>query len=364
MTESREVYALVLAGGVGTRLWPCSRRNHPKQLMALIDDRSLLQMTVDRIRPMIPPERVFIMTNARYVDTIREQVPAVPPENIIGEPAVRGTAPAIGLGAFRIRHSNPDSLMVALHADHYFSDEEQFRRALQAAIGVAADGWLVNLGVRPTYPATGYGYVELGKELGTFHGHPSYEVVQFKEKPDIETARQFVASGRYLWNSGIFCWRIDVILDAFGRFLPDHTAVLARIAEAFGSPQATEVLHRGWQRLEGETSIDHGIMERANQVATVPMSAGWDDVGSWDSVAGLLLGDDDGDATVIRGDAVAFDSRHVFAQSDTRFVALVGVDDLIVVDTQDALLICSRDRAQDVKQVVNWLAAAGRDELL
>ncbi len=362
MDASGQIFALILAGGVGTRLWPLSRRSQPKQLLALVGQRSLLQMTLDRIRPVIPPERTFIMTNVDYVEEVRRQALEVPPDQIIAEPAVRGTAPAIGLGAMLIARQAPQSVMVSLHADHYFRDEEHFRRALLAATEVAQERWLVNLGVRPHYPATGYGYVELEGELGTYRGFVAYKVRRFKEKPDLETARAFVASGRYLWNSGIFCWRIDVILDAFRRLLPQHTQVLERIAAAAGTPEWPDVLAHQWQHLEGETTIDHGIMEKADRVATVPMDAGWDDVGSWESLADLL--EADANENVLEGDVLALDVQRVFVRSDKRFVALVGVDNLIVVDTPDALLVCRRDRAQDVKRVVKWLEEQERHDLL
>ncbi|KPL88363.1 mannose-1-phosphate guanylyltransferase [Ardenticatena maritima] len=361
MTTSN-LYALILAGGVGTRLWPRSRSHKPKQLLALTGERSLLQMTVDRVRPLLPPERIFIMTNREYVDAIREQVPDIPADHIIGEPAMRGTAPAIGLGAVLIRRLDPDATMASLHADHYFADEEQFRRALIAATDVAQGKWLVNLGVRPTYPATGYGYVELAEELGTFNEHPAYRVLRFKEKPDLETARHFVASGRFLWNSGIFCWRVDTILEEFARHLPEHTAALERIAAAVGTPDAAEVLEREWLALPGETTIDHGIMEKAERVATVPMAAGWNDIGSWDSLAELLDHDEQGNH--IEGDTLVIDGERIFVQSEGRFLALIGLSDVIVVNTPDATLICRAGRSQDVKHVVKWLKQHGRTDLL
>ena len=302
------------------------------------------------------------MTNQEYVPAVRSQLPDVPAVQVIGEPAVRGTAPAIGLGAYVIQQFDPDGVMISLHADHFFSDEEQFRRAMVAAAAVAGENWLVNLGVRPEYPATGYGYVELDGELGTYKDHSAYAVKQFTEKPDLETARRFVASDNYLWNSGIFCWRTDVILDAFSRLLPEYATVLERIAAAFGADDWNEVLAREWATLSGETTIDRGIMERADQVATVPMSAGWSDIGSWESLAELMPANDD--ENVIAGDVVAFDSRRVFAHSDNRFIALVGVEDLIVVDDSDAILVCHRSRAQYVKKIVKWLEQEGRDEML
>lgn len=360
----QSVFAMILAGGVGTRLWPLSRRETPKQLLDLLGERTMLQATVDRVAPMVPPDRVYVMTNAEYVEQARAQLLEVPPANIIGEPAPRGTAPAVGLAAWHIHRRDPSAVMLSLHADHHIADAEGFRLALGAAVDVAREGWLVNLGVKPTYAATGLGWVELDRPLGDFRGVEAWRVKRFVEKPDAPTAERFLESGRYLWNSGIFAWRVDVILSAFERLLPTISERLARIGRALGTPEEERVLGEIWATLSGETTIDRGIMEHARQVATVLMDVGWDDVGSWSSLIALLPTDGDGNTVSGVGESVLIDCKNVFILSEEKFIAAVGLQDLIVVDVGDALLICHRDRAQDVKQIVSHLQAHSRHDLL
>lgn len=364
MSTHPDLYALILAGGVGTRLWPRSRQTMPKQMLDLTGERTMLQQTVERIRDLIPPDKVWVMTNAEYVDLVREQLPEVPASQIVGEPAPRGTAPAIGLGAQHVSRVAPQGVMFALHADHFIEDEAGFRAAMLAAAGVARDGWLVNLGVTPTRPETGYGYVELGESLGTFNHHDAYQVLQFREKPDLESAKHYVESGRFLWNSGIFCWRADTIQAAFERLLPEIQQRLVRIGQAIGSDQATTTLHQEWEQIEGDTTIDRGIMERTERVATVPINVGWNDVGAWDSLAALMPADEKGNRISGAGDTIVLDSENVFVYSEEKLVAIVGVKDLIVVDTGDALLVMPHKRAQEVKQIVSTLRAQGRTDLL
>ncbi len=357
-------YALILAGGVGTRLWPRSRSTLPKQMLNLTSERTMLQQTVDRIRDLVPPEHIWIMTNQEYVAIAQQQLPDVPPDHVVGEPSPRGTAPAIGLGAQHVAKIAPDGVMFALHADHFIRDEPGFREAMMTAAAVAQEGWLTTLSVQPTRPETGYGYVELGEPLASVEQKRAYRVQCFREKPDLETAQRFIESGRFMWNSGIFCWRVDRIQEAFEQFLPDIQQVLRRIGEHLGTPSAAEVLATEWAKLERETTIDHGIMERATEVATVPIEVGWNDVGAWDSLAMLMPGDAQGNSITGRGDTVVLDAHNVFVHSSERFVAVIGVQDLIVVDTGDALLVIARDKAQDVKHIVNLLRQQGRDELL
>jgi mannose-1-phosphate guanylyltransferase len=364
MSNSNDLYALILAGGVGTRLWPRSRAALPKQMLGLTAERTMLQQTVDRVQALIPPEHIWVMTNAEYVDLVRAQLPELPAANVVGEPAPRGTAPAIGLGAQFIARKQSQGVMFCLHADHYIADEETYRKAMQSAAAVAKEGWLVNLGVTPTRPETGYGYVELGKFLGDFHDQPAHEVVRFREKPDAETAKEYVESGRYLWNSGIFCWRTDVIQAEFTRLLPDIQNCLTRIGDAIGAQDFQTRLWEEWETLKGETTIDRGIMEHAAKVATVPMDVGWNDVGAWDSLASLVSRDEKGNSVTGTGDTIVLDSENTFIYSEEKLVAVVGVQDLIVVDVNDALLVMHQSRAQDVKQVVNELKARGRNDLL
>jgi mannose-1-phosphate guanylyltransferase len=362
--SERKLYGLILAGGVGTRLWPRSRSFLPKQMLDLTGKRTMIQQTVDRIREVLPPEQIWVMTNAEYVDLVREQLPEVPPDHVVGEPAPRGTAPAIGLGAQYVAKLAPDGTMFALHADHFIEDEAGFREAMQTAATVAKEGWLVNLGVKPIRPETGYGYVELGEALDLPGGKEAYRVLCFREKPALEVAEEYVASGRFLWNSGIFCWRVDVIQDEFRRLLPDTQRILERIGEKLGTTEAERTLEEEWSRLEGETTIDRGIMERAERVATVPMDVGWNDVGAWDSLALLMARDGAGNSVTGTGDSIILDSHNVYVHSNQKFVAVIGVDDLIVVDTEDALLVLRQERAQDVKEIVNLLRRTGRHDLL
>ncbi|MFQ5340732.1 MAG: mannose-1-phosphate guanylyltransferase [Anaerolineae bacterium] len=354
-------YALILAGGVGSRLWPRSRESRPKQLLELISERSMLQETAARVRPLVPPERLIVMTNQSYVDAVRAQLPDVPPENVIGEPAVRGTASAVGFGAALIARRDPSAVMFSLHADHFMRDVEGFRHALQAAAGVAREGYLVTLGIRPDAPVTGYGYIERGAELGLFEGHLAYRVVRFTEKPDAETARAFVKSGRYYWNSGLFTWQVSTILAAFARHMPDTYEKLQVMASAIGTDRELETLDQVWPTLENQT-IDYGIMEPAEQVAVVPADFGWSDVGTWNALFDLM--DADREGNVVSGDHIGVDTHGSFIHSDGRLIATIGVEDLIVVDTGDAVLVCPRDRAQDVKAVVDRLKRAKRTDVL
>lgn len=363
MSDS-QLYALILAGGVGTRLWPRSRSYLPKQMLDLTGSRTMIQQTVDRVRELIPAENIWVMTNAEYVELVQRQLPELPAANIVGEPAPRGTAPAIGLGAQYVAKRDPQGVMFALHADHYIPDEAGFRQAMRAAAAVARDGWLVNLGVKPERPETGYGYVELGSEVGSFEGQRAFEVLRFREKPDAETALAYLRSGRFLWNSGIFCWRADTIRDAFGKHLPNIQGILDGIGQHIGSTDEEQRLVEGWRRLEGETTIDRGIMEQAERVATVPMDVGWNDVGAWDSLAALMPMDDNGNSVTGSGDTIVLDSKNVFVHSEEKLVAIVGVENLIIVDTGDALLVMPHERAQDVKEIVKRLRADGREDLL
>ncbi|MBS1253311.1 MAG: Mannose-1-phosphate guanylyltransferase 1 [Anaerolineales bacterium] len=354
-------YALVLAGGVGSRLWPRSRVDRPKQLQALISDQSMLQETIGRLEPMVLPDHIFIMTNAKYVGAVREQLPSTPPENVIGEPAVRGTASAIGYGALAIAHRDPSAVMFSLHADHYIRDVEGFRQALQAAADVAGEGYLVTLGITPQYPEIGYGYIERAETLGAYAGHTVYRVARFTEKPDQKRAEAFADSGRYYWNSGLFTWQVSTILDAFAAHIPDTYQKLRVMGAAIGTDEESETLAEVWLTLENQT-IDYGIMEQAEDVAVVPASFGWSDVGSWDTLYDLR--DADSDGNVVAGEHIGVDTRGSFIHTDGRLIATAGVEDLIIVDTGDVVLVCPRGRAQDVKAIVDQLKQAGRTDVL
>jgi len=355
------MYALILAGGSGTRLWPRSRREQPKQLLDIISERTMLQETYDRISPLILDERIFVVTNEDYVRIVREQLPQIPPGNVIGEPEGHNTAPCIGLGALYLKRLDPEGVMVSLHADHFIEKEAEFRRALKAAAKVAEEGHLVTLGIKATYPETGYGYIQRGTALKVVDGYDVYRAKRFTEKPDRPTAVKFVESGDYLWNSGIFLWRISTILREMEKLMPDLYAKLMEIEPALGTSEEREVLERVWATVE-DKSIDVGIMERSDDVVVIPIDIGWSDIGSWASVYELLPADEEGNVVV--GEHFGVETTGSLICSTKRLIATVGVKDMIIVDTDDALLVCPKDRAQDVKKLVDMLKKKAREEYL
>lgn len=343
------LYAIILAGGSGTRLWPRSRTQHPKQLLDLVSERTMLQETYDRITPLVPPQNVFVVTSWRYVDDVHAQLPYVPEAQIIGEPEGRGTAPPVALAALLLRERDPDAVTLILPADHVLQDAAQFRRALVSAAEVANTNYLVTLGVTAKFPETGYGYIDAGAPLAEAGGMPVFQVTHFMEKPSLETAHEYVASGHHFWNSGIFIWRGDTILDAFAAYMPEMYALLQEIvSDGFDAPSFAEK----WGRLENET-IDYAIMEKADRVAVIPLDAGWSDVGSWAALWDIMARDDAENA--VHGNHIGIDTNHSLIYTNHRLVATIGLENMIVIDTGDALLICPQDRAQDVKKIVDEL---------
>lgn len=352
------MYALILAGGTGTRLWPQSRTASPKQLLPLIGSRTMMQATVDRVRPIVPVEQIFVATNREYGPIIKEQAPDLPAQNIIEEPSGKNTAPGIGLASL---HMPPDEVMASLHADHFIANEEGFRQALLAAEKIARQGYLVTLGIKPDKPETGYGYVQRAEELGIYNQHRIFRAARFLEKPDLATAEKFVASGEYYWNSGIFIWQISTLRQAFREHMPEFAGQLDQLDQARKTGQAIEPI---WQQIQS-CSIDVGVMERADKVAVVPVDFGWNDVGSWAAIHELNADQADQAGNIfLHADHVAVDCRGVLVEGSGRFVATVGLEDVIIVDSGDALLVCAKDKAQDVKKIVTWLEQHQRTDLL
>lgn len=353
------MYAVIMAGGGGTRLWPLSRMARPKPFLPLLGDRTLLQATVARLSPLIEQRDVYVVTDARYAAIVAEQVPGVPTANLLPEPMGRNTAAAVAYAAAAIDRPG-DEVMVVLPADQRITDEAGFRDALAAAAARAADGDLVTLGITATRPETGYGYVLATGDAVTVEGLASYRVERFVEKPTLVRAEELIASGRASWNGGIFIWRRDAVVDGLARHAPDIQEALATavrggagaIAAAYPSVRAT--------------SIDYALLEPASlegRVAVVPTSVGWSDLGSWDA----LLDTDDGDSVRAHGagEVIAVGGRRSLVRADgDRLVVLVGMRDTVVVDTPDALLVCAADAAQDVKLVVERLIAEGRTDRL
>ncbi len=346
-------YALIMAGGTGSRLWPLSRQAHPKQTLKLIGDRSMFQHAVERLAPLFPTERVTVVTRAAHVAPLSQQVPDLPQANYIIEPQGRGTAPAIGLAAINLIHTDPEAIMAVLTADHYITDTAHFRDTLAAAGELAQAGYLVTLGIKPDSPSTGFGYIKQGEQLEPVNDFAAFRVAGFTEKPDLATAQAMIADGGYAWNSGMFIWRVDRILEEFKRQMPEFYGQLKELESCLGTAEYEDALARIWPTVEKET-IDYGIMENAENVAVLPVDIGWTDIGSWGSLPDLLPADEQGNTVV--ANHLNIDTRDSLVFSDSqRLIATVGVEGLVIVETDDALLVCSKGREQDVRDIVKRL---------
>ena len=334
----------------------------PKHLLDILGERTIIRETVDRIRPLIPAERTLIVTGRSHASELTRQLPEIPPENILIEPVGRNTAPCIGLAALHILERVPDAVMLVLPSDHRIGDEEAFRRILLAAAGEAVQGDpLVTIGIRPTGPETGYGYIEQGDLSATFGDDGIYRVRSIREKPPRDEAERYLAQGGFSWNSGMFVWKASTILRAIERFLPDLHRGLMQIREAIGTDREEEVVADIYAGLQ-PISIDYGVMEKAGEVLVIPGSFGWSDLGSWDALWEVSAKDANGNA--VRGEFIGIDAADSLVQSPGKLVALVGVRDLLVVETEDALLVCRRGRSQDVRKVVEEIEKRGRKEYL
>jgi mannose-1-phosphate guanylyltransferase len=360
MTRASSHYGLILAGGRGTRFWPRSRRSHAKQVLRFGGDRSLIQQTVDRLKPILPPERIWILTNDHLRAEIVRQLPEVPKAQILAEPAQRNTAPAIGLAAHILQSIDANAVMGVFPADHMISKPAKYLSFVRPAFKAASAGKVVVLGIQPRWPETGYGYIEFPKGLQPGSSQP-LPVRQFREKPDLKTASRYVRSGNFYWNAGMFFWKASLLLDALREFQPKTATLLASLP-AFGNRQFSTKLKHAFPNCEN-VSIDYAVLEKApNVVGFATTDFGWSDVGSWNAVYELLPRD--ANANVFRGEALAHSSSGNYVDAERKLVALLGVKDLIIVDTPDALLIADRSRAQEVGDLVKKLEQQNRDDLL
>ncbi len=353
-------YGLILAGGRGTRFWPRSRRASAKQVLNVVGRQSLIQATAIRLASVIPPERIWVLTNRHLQATIIDQLPKVPRRQILAEPAQRNTAPAIGLAAHILHSIDQDAVMGVFPADHVIARPAQYRSTVKAAFRGAESGKLMVVGIPPRWPETGYGYVEFPRGTQSGSAEPA-RVRRFREKPSLDVARRFVKAGHFYWNSGMFFWRTDVLLEELSRHLPKTAGILSALPR-FGSRAFPAELKRAFPLCEN-ISIDYGVMEKAKSVAGIAAADfGWNDVGSWNAVYELLARDASGNC--LARDSVSIGSANNFVDARGKLVALVGVSNLIVVDTPDALLVAARDRAQQVSDVVKELEKRGRQDLL
>ena len=352
--------ALIMAGGRGERFWPRSRQNMPKQFLSLTDDgKTMIQLTVERILPLVAMEDIFIVTNRSYKELVRAQLPALPEENILCEPVGKNTAPCIGLGAVHMAKRYGDAVMMVLPSDHLIKYTSLFLNTLSDACEVAEQGEnLVTLGIAPDSPETGYGYIKFQPE--TTLGR-AFSVEKFVEKPDLETAKAYLASEQYLWNSGMFIWKTSTILKNLEAYLPETYQGLGKIGEAIGTPVEEQVLEREFHAFKAE-SIDYGVMEKAKNIYILSGAFGWDDVGSWLAVSRIKRSNELGN--VVDGNVVTVDTRDTTIQGGGKLIAAVGLEDMIVVDSEDALLICEKAHAGDIKKVLENLKICNRREYL
>jgi mannose-1-phosphate guanylyltransferase len=355
-------YAVIMAGGGGTRLWPLSRQVRPKQMLSLFDERTLFQTSVNRISDLFPVERIFVVTVSEQASELQQQAPEIPPGNFIIEPEPKGTASVIGLAAVVLQKVDPESIMVVLTSDHYIGNETEFRSLLTAAYWQAQLDYLVTLGIEPTFPAVGFGYIQRGEIISRPDGREVYQVKRFKEKPSETQARAMLESGDHTWNSGMFVWKTSRILIEFSRQMPDFSDQLNLILSANDPESQNNVIESCWTKIKTET-IDYGIMENAQNVVVIPAgNLEWNDVGSWDSLFEVIRGDEHGNI-VMGGAHIGLDTQDslVYMNQKRRLIVTIGVNDLIVVDTGDVLLVCRKDQAQRVRQVVNQLRENGQE---
>lgn len=354
-------HAVIMAGGRGERFWPKSREGLPKQFLRLIGDKTMLQGTVDRIKRLLAPANIYIITAENHLEIVQEQVPEIPPENIILEPCGRDTAAAIGLATVVVQQKDTDGVMVVLPADHYIADNDRFSAVLQGAVEAARADWAVTIGITPTRPETGYGYIAQGQCYQDFAGISSYHVERFTEKPDRQKAAEFLESGNYFWNSGIFIWKADLIRKLIANHLPALAKGLAKLEKAADTTSYPRVLQEVYGSLP-KISIDYGVLEKAQEILMVPGDFGWDDVGTWTALESYKEHDLNGN--VLDGQGVLVDTKNTMVQASDKVIATLGVDNLIIVESEGSILICNKQRAQDLKQVTKALQENGYKEIL
>jgi mannose-1-phosphate guanylyltransferase len=360
------LYAVIMAGGGGTRLWPLSRRDRPKQMLSLTGERSLFQIAVDRLSGLLPPEQIIIVTVEEQAKVLSQQKPEIPWENFLIEPMPKGTASVVALAAQALQLRDSEAVMVVLTADHFIQNEAHFHKLLSAGKLVAEKDYLVTMGIYPQYPATGYGYIQRGEVLGEVEGLPFYKVLKFKEKPDESLAKEFCNRGDHDWNSGMFFWKVGRILKEIEILMPDLSIKIKKIQKAWPTDARSNVLLSQWEQIHPET-IDYGIMEKADKVVCIPArDLGWNDVGSWESLFEVLPVDENGNINLVAESYLSNTKGSLLIAENTtrKMVATIGLEDIVIVDTPDALLVCKKSETQKVKQIVDFLKKTGNQQFL
>ncbi len=368
MDISANYYAVILAGGGGTRLWPKSRKRSPKHLLKLFGNRTLIQTVYDAISPIIPNERILITTNKDHLESAKRQLPQIPQENWIGEPIAKGTAMAMAVSAAYVHKRDENAVIMNLWADPMITNVEGFQKAISSSLNAAQNQeLLVAIVERPTFAHTGLGYIHAGMKLGipNYEGKlPVFKSLEFKEKPDLETAARYLQSKEYFWNTGMYSWSTKTIFAAFAKYAPQFKIAVDKLLQAIGTPEEKEVLGQIYNEAEN-TTIDYAISEKADNMAMVEGDFGWSDIGDWKVVYDILPKDEAGNVVLERrGNFVGVNTTNSLVEVNGRLIVMVGVDNLVVVDTADAVLICPKDRTQDVKKAVEKLKLEKKDEYL
>lgn len=347
------ITSVIMAGGKGERFWPKSRTNLPKQFLNISGNKSMIQQSIDRLELLMDISQIFVVTNELYAELIKAQIPHLPHDNIIIEPVGRNTAPCIGLASIIIEERFPDSTMVVIPSDHIIENEEGFIKILRTAVQVAQDNDnLVTLGIQPKYPETGYGYIQSTDEVTEVNDLNVFKVNRFVEKPDFETAQTYLASGNFYWNSGIFVWKTSTIRMYILKLMPEMHDIMETIKAGMNSENREAIINSEFKKMPDQ-SIDYGIMEKVNNIYVIPCVFGWDDVGSWTALERINELDDHGN--VIKGNILNLDTKRCIIESNGKLIATLGIEDLIIVDTEDVTLICTKDKAQEVKLLLKEL---------
>ncbi len=358
------LHAVIMAGGSGTRFWPASRNSFPKQLLHLVGNNTMLQATFERLQGLVSPEHTLVMTNQHLVDSVRTQMPLVPPEQIVGEPMKRDTAACIALAASLIVHADPDAVMLVLPADHVISSDQQFQDCMSAGVRLIEQSpdRIVTFGIRPNYPAESFGYVQRGEALTSSKVAGAYRVESFREKPNRQIAEQYLQAGTYYWNSGIFMWRASTILNALRTYEPEMMKHIDAISKSMGSPSFPATLQREFAAIDGR-SIDYAVMERYSDVAVIEATFRWDDVGSWQSIGRLTEPDEQGNC--VRGKYLPIQSQRMIVYGNPdHLLVTIGVQDMIVVHTDNATLVAPKHEEERVREVVKQLQTRGWEDFL